>query len=451
MDNQADTNITKVWETVQSSLKEQLNPQSFDTWIKPLKLLGKENNSVKVEVPSAFFKEWINYHYKQLIESAISKLSEHAVILDFVVAPFKQSENLPLFTESKQTEIPVPEQLHVSSKYAFDNFVVGNSNRFAHAASMAVAEAPAKSYNPLLIYGGVGLGKTHLLHAIGSFIKKQNPNAKAIYLTSEMFMNEMISAIRISYERVLDFRGKYRNVDVLLIDDIQFLEGKESTQEEFFHTFNALYDANRQIVASSDSHPKEVQIEERLRSRFEMGLVADIQPPDFETRVAILMKKAETLKVKVPSDVIAFLASKFISNIRELEGSLVRISAFSSLNKKIVTIDLAGEVLKDVLPKEEPVAITIDKIKKAVIEYFKLKSSDMTAKQRTKSIAYPRQIAMYLARELTECSLPEIGEHFGGRDHTTVIYAYETIKKKLTIDSQLSKQVNDIVKTINGE
>lgn len=455
VDNSQDTNISSFWEIAINKLKSELNPQSFDTWIKPLKLLSKKNDTATIEVPSAFFKEWITYHYKQLIETLISRETNSSINLEFVVAPLKAAENLPLFSASEAkavAEDSIPDNsLTVSSMHTFENFVVGNSNRFAHAVSLAVAEVPAKNYNPFLIYGGVGLGKTHLLHAIGNFIKKQNPKAKVIYLTSEMFMNEMISAIRISYERVLSFRGKYRNVDVLLIDDIQFLEGKESTQEEFFHTFNALYEANHQIVASSDSHPKEVKIEERLRSRFEMGLVADIQSPDFETRVAILMKKAELKKARVPQDVIAFLASNFTSNIRKLEGSLTSILAYSSINKKNITIDLAREALKDVLEKEEPEAITIDKIKKAVVEYFNLKLSDMTAKQRTKSITFPRQIAMYLARELTECSLPEIGQHFGGRDHTTVIYAYELIKKRLTVDTQTNKQVNDIVKVIKGE
>jgi chromosomal replication initiator protein len=335
----------------------------------------------------------------------------------------------------------------LNPKYTFNSFVIGNSNRFAHAASLAVAESPAKAYNPLFIYGGVGLGKTHLMHAIGHYILQNNPNAKVVYVSSEKFTNELINAIK--DDKNEEFRNKYRNVDILLIDDIQFIAGKERTQEEFFHTFNELHDANKQIILSSDRPPKEIPtLEDRLRSRFEWGLIADIQVPDFETRMAILKKKADVENLNVANDVMGYIATKIKSNIRELEGALIRIIAYSSLTNRAVTVDLATEALKDIISKKQGKHVTIDSIQDIVSSYFNLRVEDLKSQRRTRNIAYPRQIAMYLSRKLTDMSLPKIGEEFGGRDHTTVIHAYEKISGNLKTDDSLQHTINDLTKKV---
>lgn len=447
--------IHKFWNKVLSVIKDKISPQSFEAWFKPIKAIAYDDNAITLEVPSIFFKDWISQHYNEIIKSSLEIVNNGQKLdIIYTIAAINPGENLSIFTEHPKIK-PIQnleeEDIFSPSKYTFENFVVGNSNKFAHAASFAAAQSPARSYNPLVIYGGVGLGKTHLLYAIGKCIKESNSAAKVVYITSEQFMNEMIGAIRIGYEQMVKFRNKYRNVDALLIDDIQFLAGKESTQEEFFHTFNALYEANRQIVASSDAHPKAINLEERLKSRFEMGLVADIQPPDFETRVAILMKKSELEKIKIPDDVISFIAGKVSSNIRELEGALVRVVAYSTLTNNKINIDIATQVLSDIASNEEDnQVITIEKIKKTVVKYFSLKDSDMVAKRRTKDITYPRQIAMYLCRELTDFSLPQIGKSFGGRDHTTVIHAYDTIKDKIDIDKELEDHIKKITNIIKG-
>jgi chromosomal replication initiator protein len=331
----------------------------------------------------------------------------------------------------------------LNQKYTFDTFVIGSGNRFAHAASLAVAEAPAKAYNPLFIYGGVGLGKTHLMHAIGHYVLDHNPAAKVVYLSSEKFTNEFINSIRDN--KAENFRNKYRNVDILLIDDIQFLAGKESTQEEFFHTFNALHEESKQIIISSDRPPREIPtLEDRLRSRFEWGLITDITPPDLETRIAILRKKARAEGLDIPNEVMLYIANQIDTNIRELEGALIRVVAYSSLINKDINANLAAEALKDIIPSSKPKVITILDIQKTVGELFSIKLEDFKAKKRTKSLAFPRQIAMYLSRELTDYSLPKIGEEFGGRDHTTVIHAHEKISKLLQTDAQLQRQVKEL-------
>jgi chromosomal replication initiator protein len=335
----------------------------------------------------------------------------------------------------------------LNPKYTFDSFVIGNSNRFAHAASLAVAEAPAKAYNPLFIYGGVGLGKTHLMHAIGHYILQNNQKSKVVYVSSEKFTNELINSIK--DDKNVDFRNKYRNIDVLLIDDIQFIAGKERTQEEFFHTFNALHESNKQIILSSDRPPKEIPtLEDRLRSRFEWGLIADIQAPDFETRMAILKKKADVENLNIPNEVMVYIATKIKSNIRELEGALIRIVAFSSLTNKDVSVELAAEALKDIISSKQSKQVTIDLIQDVVANYFNLKVDDLKSSRRTRNVAFPRQIAMYLSRKLTDMSLPKIGEEFGGRDHTTVIHAYEKISTNLKVDESLQNAVNDLAKRI---
>ncbi|SUY44791.1 chromosomal replication initiator protein DnaA [Clostridium putrefaciens] len=335
----------------------------------------------------------------------------------------------------------------LNPKYTFDSFVIGNSNRFAHAASLAVAESPAKAYNPLFIYGGVGLGKTHLMHAIGHYVLKNNPNTKVVYVSSEKFTNELINSIK--DDKNVEFRNKYRNVDVLLIDDIQFIAGKERTQEEFFHTFNALHEANKQIILSSDRPPKEIPtLEDRLRSRFEWGLIADIQAPDFETRIAILKKKADVENLNVPNEVLVYTATKIKSNIRELEGALIRIVAYSSLTNSEITLELATEALKDIISSKNSKNITIANIQDIVSSYYNLRIEDFKSQRRTRNVSYPRQIAMYLSRKLTDMSLPKIGEEFGGRDHTTVIHAYEKISTGLKTDESLQNVVNDLTKKI---
>ncbi|MEK4563089.1 chromosomal replication initiator protein DnaA, partial [Alkalicoccobacillus gibsonii] len=337
----------------------------------------------------------------------------------------------------------------LNGKYTFNTFVIGSGNRFAHAASLAVAEAPAKAYNPLFIYGGVGLGKTHLMHAIGHYVMEHNPKAKVVYLSSEKFTNEFINSIRDN--KAVNFRNKYRNVDVLLIDDIQFLAGKEQTQEEFFHTFNALHEESKQIVISSDRPPKEIPtLEDRLRSRFEWGLITDITPPDLETRIAILRKKAKAENLDIPNEVMLYIANQIDTNIRELEGALIRVVAYSSLINKDMNADLAAEALKDIIPNSKPKMLTIADIQKLVGDYYQVKLDDFKAKKRTKSVAFPRQIAMYLSRELTDSSLPKIGSEFGGRDHTTVIHAHEKISKLLGTDEDLQQKVQAITEQLRG-
>lgn len=441
----------ELWEKVLDELRKTLNKQSFDTWFKPTRSLSFSENKLVVEVPSRFFSDWLNEHYLSSLQEIAGQLTNEQISIYFVIAsdlqhtagPTNPSPPMVGFQPPiKNTDSVASSITPLNAKYTFGSFVVGNSNRFAHAATLAVAESPAKSYNPLFIYGGVGLGKTHLLHAIGNFIHQTNPEKRVVYVSSETFMNEMISSI--SSGNMQTFRDRFRTVDVLLIDDIQFLVGKESTQEEFFHTFNDLYNVQKQIVATSDSHPKEIKLEERLRSRFEWGLVADIQSPDFETRMAILGKMAESEHVTVPNDVLAYIANQIKSNVRELEGSMIRVIAYASLTKSDITLDLTREVLRDLFNRDYR-PITIEVITEMVAAEFNLKVSDLKAKKRTSSIVYPRQIAMYLARELTDFSLPEIGKFFGGKDHTTVIYGFDKIKEKLNQDEKLKILVNRLI------
>ena len=393
------------------------------------------SNTIIISVPNSFTQDILEKRYKDLVINSIEAACSKTYNLDFVIASEIQEaeeKNETNKNTNKNDGIAVTVNDEMSStlnpKYTFDSFVIGNSNRFAHAASLAVAESPAKAYNPLFIYGGVGLGKTHLMHAIGHYILQNNPNAKVVYVSSEKFTNELINAIK--DDKNEEFRTKYRSVDVLLIDDIQFIAGKERTQEEFFHTFNTLHEANKQIILSSDRPPKEIPtLEDRLRSRFEWGLIADIQAPDFETRMAILKKKADVEKLNVPNEVMVYIATKIKSNIRELEGALIRIVAYSSLTNREITVDLATEALKDIISNKQNKSITIDLIQDVVAAYFNLRVEDLKSQRRTRNVAYPRQIAMYLSRKLTDMSLPKIGEEFGGRDHTTVIHAYEKISE----------------------
>ncbi|HCL4439435.1 chromosomal replication initiation protein [Clostridium botulinum] len=441
------THLTETWEKAINIIKGELTEVSFNTWIKSINPISLENNSLKLAVPNDFTKGILESRYKDLIVNALKLLTSKKYNIDFIVTT---EEKIEKNHNNEKSNIVVNDEMStmLNPKYTFDSFVIGNSNRFAHAASLAVAESPAKAYNPLFIYGGVGLGKTHLMHAIGHYILHNNPKSQVVYVSSEKFTNELINSIK--DDKNVEFRNKYRNIDILLVDDIQFIAGKERTQEEFFHTFNALYEANKQIIISSDRPPKEIPtLEDRLRSRFEWGLIADIQAPDFETRMAILKKKADVEKLNIPNEVMVYIATKIKSNIRELEGALIRIVAFSSLTNKEISVDLASEALKDIISSKQTRQVTIDIIQEVVANYYNLKIEELKSARRTRNIAFPRQIAMYLSRKLTDMSLPKIGEEFGGRDHTTVIHAYEKISNNLKKDESLQNAIKELNKRIN--
>lgn len=445
-----ESHTSELWQEILSIIQTKLSKPSFDTWFKATKALTINDHSVVISAPTTFAVEWLESRYTKLVSATVLEVVGKQVDVRFVIEEAKGHEPVPQQI-SPPLEISGEEiQSHMlNPKYTFDTFVIGSGNRFAHAASLAVAEAPAKAYNPLFLYGGVGLGKTHLMHAIGHYILEHNPSSRVVYISSEKFTNEFINSIRDN--RAESFRNKYRNVDILLIDDIQFLAGKESTQEEFFHTFNALHEERKQIIISSDRPPKEIPtLEERLRSRFEWGLITDIQPPDLETRIAILRKKAKAENLDIPNEAMMYIANQIDTNIRELEGALIRVVAYSSLTNQDVTTHLAAEALKDIIPSSRPRMITIQDIQQKVGEYYNLRLEDFKARKRTKAVAFPRQIAMYLSRELTDFSLPKIGEAFGGRDHTTVIHAHEKITQSLKNDQELFKVVNNITEKIKN-
>lgn len=431
------------WEQVLIRLEKQVNKHSFETWLARCKPVAFYDNTIKIEVPDHFSKSWLADRYAPIIKQAYESIMHQEISLQFILAGQEVDQPKPKEKSPEETYINI-----LNPRYTFDTFVIGNSNRFAHAASLAVAESPAKAYNPLFIYGGVGLGKTHLMHAIGHYILENNLSLKVAYVTSEKFTNELINSIR--DDQTVEFRNKYRSMDILLIDDIQFLEKKERTQEEFFHTFNTLYEANKQIIISSDRPPKEIAtLEDRLRSRFEWGLITDIQSPDYETRVAILRKKAQLEGItNIPDETIAYIADKIHSNIRELEGALIRVSAYSSLEKRDASPQLAAEVLKDVISPSKPKIITAALIMQTVANFYGLRIEDLKAKKRTRSVAFPRQVAMYLARELTDLSLPKIGDEFGGRDHTTVLHACDKIIADMPGDPVLQETIKELKKRI---
>lgn len=439
--------MNEVWEKTLNIIKVELTEVSFNTWLKAIQPVSIRDNLITFSVPDDFTKGILEARYNKLIKNALKQVTSEYYDIKFIIAT---EDNYDSIMEESSDINQDSETVNSSlnPKYTFETFVIGNSNRLAHAASVAVAESPAKAYNPLFIYGGVGLGKTHLMHAIGHYILKQNSKPKVVYISSETFTNELINSIR--DDRNNEFRSKYRNVDVLLIDDIQFIAGKESTQEEFFHTFNSLYEANKQIIISSDRPPKEIRtLEERLRSRFEQGLIADIQPPDLETRIAILKKKARSENLSISDNVMLLIAKKIHSNIRELEGALIRVVAYSSLTNGEINEDLANEALKDILSNSKPKKITPDTIKEIVGQYYSIKIEDFNAKKRNKSIVLPRQIAMFLCRELTDLSLPRIGEEFG-RDHTTIMHAYDKISSDMKIDIQLKSVLEELKSKIEN-
>jgi chromosomal replication initiator protein len=469
------TSETNIWDSVLSAVEKRVNHESFVTWFKPISFLSITNSTVILQVPDQVFGDWILNNYRDVLEEALEEVeygNREIIFQVYIDAGLARSSHSHLQIPPTVNRIsPEPQSVDRSSqlnyafpkpptysarpvdtdpfeptlnpKYTFNSFVVGSSNQFAHAAAQAVAESPSKTYNPLYIYGGVGLGKTHLMHAIGHRVRELNRHLRLCYISSEKFMNELINAIR--YDQTMTFREKYRSIDVLLIDDIQFMAGKERTQEEFFHTFNALYDNQKQIVISSDCPPREIPtLEERLHSRFEWGLIADIQPPDLETKVAILRKKAEVEKLDLPDNVALFIAGKIKSNIRELEGSLVRLTALSSLRGEPISLDLAQEALKNIVEDDER-SITIELIQRVVADYYNLKVADIKSKSNARSIAVPRQVAMYMCKILTKASLPEIGREFGGKHHTTVMHSINKISELYEQKGNFHRLINSLI------
>jgi chromosomal replication initiator protein len=440
--------LDSVWTRLVASASQRLAPAVIDSWVRPCRLLAVEGDHIRIGAPNRFSRDWLTQHHLDALrQAAIEALGGQprvSIVVDDTITPTSDDAPPPTPVGRPPT---VGNTEGLNPRYTFDTFVVGSSNQFAQAACQAVAELPSKAYNPLFIYGGVGLGKTHLLHAVGHETVRLFQGMTVVYLSSERFTNELINAIR--YDRTAEFRARYRTIDLLLIDDIQFISGKERTQEEFFHTFNDLYESRKQIIVSSDCSPKDIpEIEERLRSRFEWGLIADIQPPDFETRVAILKKKAALERVRLADDVAYLIASRVKSNIRELEGSLTRMIAFCALTGREMSVDLAQEVLSDLWGDEEKV-ITIEQIQRKVSDFFGVKLGDLKAKNRTKAVAFPRQIAMYLARQLTHASLSEVGRAFGGKDHTTVLHAVDKIQTLLQDDPKLRKTVDGLIQGIS--
>jgi chromosomal replication initiator protein len=442
-----------IWDLILDRIETKVNRHSFQTWFKPTSFDADSGQVITVRVPNPLFKDWLMKHYSVVLTEALAEVRRADAKVRYLPDSAAEATDGDL-AEVAATPTNTGEALAVTAttpgglnpRYTFDSFVVGPSNQFAHAACRAVAEAPSRSYNPMFIYGGVGLGKTHLMHAVGQYVLEHDPALKLTYISSERFMNEMINAVR--YDRILEFRERYRSVDVLLVDDIQFVSGKEGTQTEFFHTFNALYDAQKQIILSSDRPPHEIPaLEERLRSRFEWGLIADIQPPDLETKVAILKKKAENEVVPLPDNVAIYIAGRIKSNVRELEGSLVRLIAYASLTGNEISLELAQDVLKNVLDQDEK-AVTIESIQKFVSDYYQLKIGELKSRNNSKSIAMPRQIAMYLCKSLTHASLPEIGRSFGGKHHSTVIHSIKKVNDMRKRDGNFNNLISSFLESI---
>lgn len=438
-----------VWSQVLSRIETKVNRHSFHTWFKPTVFVQDAGQTITVRVPNHLFRDWLTKHYAGVISEAMTEVERDGMQIAFII----EGETGRVVEQQSEARPPAPSTAPVAPphglnpRYTFETFVVGPSNQFVHAASVAVAEAPSRSYNPLFLYGGNGLGKTHLMHAIGQYLLNQAPSLRLTYISSERFMNEMINAVR--YDRVLDFRQRYRSMDVLLVDDVQFLAGKEGTQTEFFHTFNSLYDAQKQIVISSDRPPHEIPtLEERLRSRFEWGLIADIQPPDLETKVAILKKKAGAEAVPLPDDVALYIAGRIKSNIRELEGSLIRLIAYASLTGTKITLSLAQDVLRNILDRDDQTT-TVEMVQRFVANYYQLKIADLKSRNSSKAVALPRQIAMYMCKSLTNSSLPQIGRNFGGKHHSTVIHSIRKIENTRKLDREFNDLINSFLESFN--
>ena len=464
---------TNVWGRILHSLEGRLNQQTLETWFRPIQFerLDSSQHVIHLRAPNQIVKDWVVSNYADALDESLIEQRLSGYSVGWVIGKVQEWTPPPVATSSQQAAAGKPAELKIevpdenildtvgtspsvtssepslSSKYTYESFVVGSCNQFAHAASLAVAEAPGRTYNPLYLYGGVGLGKTHLMHACGHAIKSRNQHLKLCYISSEKFMNDLINAIR--YDKTQSFREKYRSVDVLLIDDVQFMAGKERTQEEFFHTFNALYDQQKQIVISSDCPPREIPtLEERLHSRFEWGLIADIEPPDLETKIAILKRKADLIGVALPDDVAMFIAGRVKSNIRELEGSLVRLIAISSLRGEAISKSLAQDALRNITKEDEPGVITIPQIQKLVAATYKLTNEELVSKNNSRNIAHPRQVAMYLCKHLTKHSYPEIGRAFGGKHHTTVMHSVEKIETLVATDETLQRLISELSESL---
>ncbi len=444
-----------IWDKVLARIETKVNRYSYFTWFKNTSLLNDDGGTLAIRVQDLMVVDWLTKHYGGVLTEALVEVGRQGTAITFVPETLETRDSQPVMPSKEHEDPPdvehdveeTADQLGLSPRYSFDTFIVGASNQFAHAAARAVAEQPSRSYNPLFLYGGVGLGKTHLMHAIGHYVLTHAPTLKLTYISAERFMNEVVNAIR--YDRILEFRERYRGVDVLLVDDIQFIVGKERTQMEFFHTFNALHDAQKQIVLSSDCPPHQIkELEERLRSRFEWGLIADIQAPDLETKMAILKRKSEAEGVPLPDDVVLYISGRIKSNIRELEGSLIRLLAYASLKGQQITMALAQEVLHDVL-KHETKTVTIDLIQKFVADYYRLKLAELKSRNNSKSVAMPRQVAMYLCKTLTNASLPEIGKSFGGKHHSTVIHSIRKIEKMRKTDPAFNTLIHSLAESIN--
>ena len=440
--------LLNLWQKSQDRIKEKIGAASYETWFSHLQIKEKNPSTIVLETPDEFFKNWIIDHYLPTIDSILKNEGGESLCVELEVNPGIINKKIPRLPKSLEKEFDVRPHFasQLNHRFTFDNFVVGPSNRFACAASLAVAESPAKAYNPLFIYGPVGLGKTHLMQSITHYVQNNHPGLKHCYISSEQFTNELINGIR--NRSMAQFRQKYRNIDVLLIDDVHFIAGKESTQEEFFHTFNALHDSRKQIIIASDRPPKEIaNLEERLVSRFAWGLITDIQPPDFETRVAILRKKLEFEPAQVPDDVVYFIADQIKTNIRELEGALIRVIAYSLMEEKPISLPLSKIILKDMV-KETVKIVSVEMVQKTVAEFFSISIGDLKNKGRSKNVVLPRQVAMYLSRKLTHHSLPELGGAFGGKDHTTVLHSYKKIEQDIQSNTQLKKTVDQLTTTL---
>jgi chromosomal replication initiator protein len=439
--------LEELWNNSLSGIEERVGDNIMDLWFRPIKLSQVKDQQVTVDIPNRFFKDWIEDNYPDIIAESLKGILGYPVTVRYRIAakidPAVKKMDMRL--ESRKQKL-ASRGIYLNPKYTFENFVTGPSNQFAQAAAKAVAGAPGKVYNPLFIYGGVGLGKTHLMTAIGNAVIDKSTDMSIIFVSAEQFTNEVVSAIR--HEKMGELKDKYRNVDLLLLDDIHFIANKTQTQEEFFHTFNAIYEKQKQIVISSDRPPREIgAVTDRLRSRFSMGLIADIQPPELETKVAILQRKAALEKIPIPEEVAYYLASKVKSNIRELEGCLIRLGAQASLTGRPINVDMAKNILQDLIEEDEK-PVTTDHIQRIVCEHFALKLSDMKAKKRTKEVALPRQVAMYLSKQLTSLSLNDIGNNFGGKDHATVIYACKQVEEKKAKDEMFGRMIESLLRKI---
>jgi chromosomal replication initiator protein len=442
--------IDDIWNKSLSKIEGKVGSSIYDLWFKPIKLSNLKEQTATLEIPNRFFKEWIEDSYPNLLKESIETVVGYPVTLRYRIEEKQQNAQRKMIEKLEHRRIKLASKgIYLNPKYTFDNFITGNSNQFAHAAAIAVAESPGKTYNPLFIYGGVGLGKTHLMNAIGNRVLDSRSDSSVLYVSSEQFTNEVVSALR--HDKMVELKEKYRNLDLLLLDDVQFIAKKTATQEEFFYTFNALYEKQKQIVISCDRPPREIsEVTDRLRSRFNMGLIADIQPPDVETKLAIIYKKSEIMALKkIPEEVANFLATKIRSNIRELEGCLIRIAAQASLTGEEITLETTKKVLRDIIHDDER-PVTIEAVQKIVCDFYNITLADIKAKRRTKDVALPRQVAMYLSKQVTEASLSDIGKHFGGKDHATVIYACKQIDERKGKDETFGRMIENLLQKIKN-